>query len=356
MSRLGLRAIDNYRVRARLFGLLFLLTACRRESDDPVSVAKAFIELARAGKCKQAFSHYTAASQRNLQARSAKAKKHSPYVTEANEPYSLHCHVFADYVAKSATENPQSRRGDTAVVRVTMRTGSILPIPFFSDPIKETPVVFEMVRENGAWKVAAPYVETEDPHRHELEIGKFTVEWARHPPTRNRGYRVTGVLDASPEAIEAVFLDFEKWPRWMPGLIESRALTQPPTDERPRRRLIYGRYATAGDSIVMEYVFELSNSMRTADYEVRSFGASWRAVDHPQIAAGARRVTSWGADFSAQIDRLKGQGVRVDYGFSGRPDEWPPHLAAQIWNPQTAAHILAALEREARLRAVEAPR
>lgn len=230
---------------ARRLPLPFALIAlaCAAPADDPAAAAKRFISLARQGDCKQAFALYTTASRQNLEAFSKKLKRNTPYETEANEPYVLHCHVFADYVTRTAKQVSRSADGDSAVVSVTQRTGSYIPIPFLSDPIKETTVTIQMAREGGAWRVAAPHIQVEDPYRHGLDVGKFTVEWARNPPTRNRGFRVSGVLDATPEAIEAVFLDFEHWPAWMPMLAESRALTQRDTQARPRRQLI-----TAGTS------------------------------------------------------------------------------------------------------------
>lgn len=102
----------------------------------------------------------------------------------------------------------------------------------------------------------------------------------------------------------------------------------------------------------MDYVFELTNSLRTGDREFRGFSASWRAVPNPLASPpGTRRGTSWGATFMFRMDPMK-RGVRVEYGYSGLPDEWPFPLAAKLWDPRTAAEILAALEREARKRSV----
>jgi len=177
--------------------LLAVATLACSEPDDPVHAGRKFIRLARRGECRNAFSLYTAASQRNLEAQSAKYRKNTPYQTDANEAWHLHCHVFANYVARTARETFRSGAGDSAVITVMQRTGTRFPIiPFLTDPLKERDVTFSMIREDGAWKVAAPYVETEDPRRRELPRPRRAGRHAGAGGGRIPGLRALAALDA----------------------------------------------------------------------------------------------------------------------------------------------------------------
>ena len=244
-----------------------------------------------------------------------------------------------------------SRRGDTAAIAAIMREGTLFPIiPFLSSKRKDSPAEMTMVLEDSVWRVSIP-PPPENPRRHVVEYGKYTVEWPRSPATSPGRFQVYGVMDATPGAVEGVFLDYESWPKWMPFLVESRALTQP---DSARRQRIYGRYQLPGDSASVDYVFVLRNNMRTSDSDSRGFGASWTMAndDKLPVRPGVQRLTSWGASFSFHVDmRVTGPvGLRVNYVYSGVPDEWPPALRAKIFTPETAAEIMTAMEREAQRR------
>lgn len=337
-------------MRALAAVALVLTTACTPSRDDPISSARSFIRLARAGRCGQTWPFYTKASQATLVERSKKAIRDAPYYAEQFAPHNLDCtHLYADYVPRTIHE--KSHDGDTVVLGVTIRTGTIFPIPFFSDHLKDSPAELRMTREDGVWKVAVQ-PPPENPYRHLVEYGKFTVDWPRQGNSDNphRMFQVSGLIDATPEQVEAVFLDFEHWPAWMPMLVESRALTPPDT---ARRQRIYGRYELPGAPASADYVFTLRNGMRTTDHETRGFGAGWSIEpDTLPRRAGVVRLTSWGATFSFRVDmRVTGPvGLRVQYGYSGLPGEWPPALAARIFTPEMAAEIMRSLEREARRR------
>lgn len=333
--------------------ILAVAAACAPSRDDPSSSAKAFVKLARAGECKQTWpSFYTKASQQVLEARSKKDIQTSPAYAEMFAPGNLECTSrFANYLPRTVRE--VSRRGDTAMIAAIMRTGTLFAlIPFMSSPRKDSPAEMTMVLEDGVWNVSiAP--PPENPRRHLVEYGKYTVDWPRGNPTSHRGFKVDGLMDATPEDVEAVLLDFENWPMWMPYLVESRALTQP---DYTRKQRIYGRYLFPEDSTGVDYVFLLHNSLRTTDRDTKGFGAAWTIAkdDTLRVRPGIKRLTRWGADFHFRVEMRVNRsiGVSVHYGYSGLPDEWPAALAAKIFAPQMAAEILAALEREARRRAL----
>ena len=313
-------------------------------ASDPATEAREFIKLARAGKCAEAFPRYTAASQKNLRDLSNKFKENTPYHTEANEAYRLHCHVFADYLPKTATLATQT--GDTAYINVIQRTGSYIPIPFFSDPIKETPVKITMARENGEWKVVAPYVQVEDPDRHELKVGKFKVEWPRQPATDVHGFRTYGTLNVPPEGVEAVMLDFKRWPAWMPAVVEARVLKEPADTARLRKYIVYVRHAANADAPPVEFVIEFTNNARTSDGGRRAFTGSWRALKNTVFEAGhSKLATVWGVSFSAGIASANTTEMR--FGYAALPAEWPPELRSVVFEPQYGPALMAAIELEA---------
>lgn len=340
-----------YRMRRILATISWvIIAACSRvsspSSDDPVASARAFIGLARSGDCERAWTFYTRPSQQLLEERSKKLIKDAPYYAREFAPHNLNCRtLFAEYLPRTARE--KKRHGDTAVVMFVQRTGTLFPIPFFSDPIKESPVELAMVHENRFWRVSLPG-EPENPYRHEREIGRFTVNWPRYDSNGHRLFQIAGTIDGRGEDIEAVLLDVENWPRWVPHLVEARTLR---ANDNGRGHRIYGRYQLPGDSASIEYIFELAVSMRTTDFAFKGFGASWRTVsDSLPARRGIPRLTSWGANLSFRADPAQ-TGQRVQYGYSGLPSEWPPALAARVFRPEYGPEFLSALEREARQRA-----
>ncbi|MEX2152605.1 MAG: SRPBCC family protein [Gemmatimonadaceae bacterium] len=344
-----MRLIDM-RIRAPAL-ILFALAACGPSRDDPVSSAKAFVKLARGVKCKETWPFYTKASQQVLEARSKKDTKMSPAYAEMFAPGNLECTGrFAHYLPRTVRE--VSRRGDTATLAAIMRTGTLFAlIPFMSSPRKDSPAEMTMVLEDGVWKVSIP-PPPENPHRHLVEFGKYTVDWPRNRPTSRGGFQVDGVMDATPEDVEAVVLDFENWPKWVPFLVESRVLSQ---HDSKRIQRIYGRYQFPGDSASADYVLKLHNSLRTTDRDFKGFGAAWMIAkdDTLPVRRDVTRLTSLSAEFSFRVEqRVTGPiGVSVRYSYSGLPGEWPPALAAKIFAPEMAAEIMASLEREAQRRA-----
>jgi len=331
--------------------ILFALAACGPSRDDPVSSAKAFVKLARGAKCKETWPFYTRASQQVLEARSKKDIKMSPGYAEMFAPGNLECTGrFAHYLPRTVRE--VSRRGDTAMIAAIMRTGTLFAIiPFMSSPRQDSPAELTMVLEDGVWKVSIP-PPPENPNRHLVEFGNYTVDWPRRRPTSRGGFQVYGLMDATPEAVEAVVLDFENWSKWVPFLVESRALT--PSDDKRIHR-VYGRYQFPGDAASVDYVLKLHNSMRTTDHDFKGFAAAWMIAKDDTLPArrGVTRLTSWTAEFSFRVEqRVTGPiGVSVRYSYSGLPDEWPPALAAKVFAPEMAAEIMASLERDAQRRA-----
>jgi hypothetical protein len=336
--------------RGLLMGLSASILACSKSApaDDPVTVAKEFISRSRAGRCVDAFALYTRPSQSVLEDRSRQLLKDLPakHLPDFGPKFAadhLSCDTYARM--RPGTAREASRHGDSAVVAVIMRTGSYIPLPFFSDPIKDHPATLRMAREDGRWKVSIEPPRT-DRQRREREIGKFDVTYSREPNNPHRLFQASGTIDARSADIETVLLDFDRWSSWWPHLAESRALTGSDTS---RRRRLYGRFALGADSAV-DYVFEWITSTRTRDGEHQMFSASWRSTpDTIHNSPNTVRLSSWLATLSVRTVHPD-SGVLVTLNYSGRPSEWPTALGAKVFRPEYGTEVLAALERAARAR------
>jgi hypothetical protein len=142
--------------------VLIATLSCSRSTptpNDPASVAKAFVTLARAGKCPEAYALYSQASKDSIAELSSRMLRgQTPqYLAQFGPKFApdrLDCGIYAEYLPNTVRES--TRDGDHAVVSVTSRTGSPIPIPFFSDPIKNTLVTMQLTFEDGRWRIVHP--------------------------------------------------------------------------------------------------------------------------------------------------------------------------------------------------------
>ena len=333
--------------------LVLALIGCRPSADDPIGSAKALVRLARGGECAETWRFYTRASQQVLEQRTKKSFG-AVYANVPPEqqfkPHDWECARFSGYLPGSMREISRTR--DTATIAVIWRTGTLVPIiPFLSSPRKDTPTQMQMTLENGAWKVIIQ-PPPENPRRHLVDVGKWTIDWPRNRANDRGGFSADGLMDADSEAAEAVFLDYDNWPKWIPFLVEARAIS--PVDSTRHQR-VYGRYQHPGDTAGVDFVFNIHFAMLTRDHEYKGFGASWTIArdDLTPVPRGFTRLTSWGANLGWRVNQLVSgpAGLLIQHGWSGRPDEWPPALAQRVFTPEYAAQVMDGLEREARRRA-----
>jgi hypothetical protein len=337
--------------------------ACGEQADDPAAVARAFIREARSDSCGRAYDYFTPEVQENARQASHRARRNAPYVTDHTRPERIFCSGYDDMLPRSVELATQ--RDDTAIVSVTSATGSRLAIiPFLSDPYKETKTTLTLVKLPVGWRVTRPLVQVVDPRRPEHEFGPITV---RAPTGGNPDvdlFQVTGPVVATPEDVEAVLLDYEGWPRWIPYLVESRVLT---TDSAGRADVLYGKYQLGPDGPSADYVMRSSVSLRVGERGFRGFGAGWHTrrgstpVPLPPGIA-APRLTVWGFTIQFRLSRWVARPgvhmvdtVNVSLDYAGKPAEWPPELARRIVAPEFGARMLQGLEREAKARASDRP-
>ena len=142
--------------------LMAMAVGCSRSrdtADEPASVAERFVALSRGGNCPEAYALYSASSKDSIGELSRRmlAGQSAAYIAQFGDKFApdhLDCGIYAEYLPTTVRE--VSRAGDSAIVSVTSRTGSWIPIPFFSDPIKESTVKMRLVREDGAWRIVHP--------------------------------------------------------------------------------------------------------------------------------------------------------------------------------------------------------
>lgn len=339
--------------------VIALTGSCRAREDDPVAVAKAFIRETRAQGCGRAFDYFTPEVQENARQASHKSRRNQPYVTDHTLPERIFCSGYEDMLPRSV--RLISLRGDTAVLSVTSATGTRLPIiPFLSDPYKETSTTLTLVKLPAGWRVTHPLRQVMDPRRPEFEFGPITVV----APTGGNPdvdlFQVTGPVVAPPEDVEAVLLDYDAWPRWIPYLVESRVLT---ADSAGRADILYGRYQLTPGGPSADYVVRAHISLRVHDRDVRGFGGGWhtRRGDTPvRLPRGVSSpsLTVWGYTLQFRLAQWVARPgvhmvdtVHVSLAYAGKPAEWPPELAKTIVAPEFGARMLQGLEREAKARA-----
>ena len=350
---------NAYRICLAPLIVTALTVSCRARDDDPVAVAKAFIRETRAKGCGRAYEYFTPEVQENARQASHRARRNQPYVTDHTLPERIFCSGYDDMLARSVRLT--TLRGDTAYLSVTSATGTRFPIiPFLSDPYKETGTTLTLVKLPAGWRVTRPLLQVLDPRRPEFEFGPITVA----APTRGnrdvRLFQVTGPIVAPPEDVEAVLLDYEAWPRWIPYLVESRVLT---ADTGRRAEVLYGRYQLTLGGPSADYVMGAKISLRVHDRDFRGFGGGWHTRAGSTPVALPRGVsppslTVWGYTLQFRLARWIARPgvhmvdtVHVSLDYAGKPAEWPPELAEKIVAPEFGARMLQGLEREARARA-----
>ena len=349
---------NAYRIGLAALGIVALAASCRATEDGPVAVAEEFIREARAEGCGRAYEYFTPEVQENARQASHRARRNQPYLTDHTLPERIFCSGYESLLA--GTLRIDSLRGDTAHLGVMSATGSHLPIPFFSDPYKERPTTLTLVKLPVGWRVTRPLVRVANPDRPEFEFGRITVAEPRGGNPDVRLFQVTGPVVAAPEDVEAVLLDYDAWPRWVPYLVESRVLT---ADSSRRAEVIYGRYQLAPGSPSADYIARALVSLRVGDRDFRGFGGGWhtrrgRTPEPVPEGAPAPSLTIWGYSLSFRLARWVARPgvhmvdtVNVSFDYAGKPAEWPPELAEKIVAPEFGARFLQGLEREARARA-----
>lgn len=338
--------------------VIALAGACRGREDDPVAVAKAFIGETRASGCGRAFEYFTPAVQENARQASHRARRNQPYVTDHTLPERIFCSGYDDMLAR--TVRLTARRGDTAYLAVTSATGTHFPIiPFLSDPYKETRTTLTLVKLPAGWRVVRPLVRVLDERRPEFEFGPITVTAPTGGNPEVRLFQTTGPIVAPPEDVEAVLLDYDGWPRWIPYLVESRVLT---ADSGQGADLIYGRHQLTPDGPSADYVVRAQISLRVRDRDFRGFGGGWhtRSGRTPVVPREVPTpdLTVWGFTLQFRLSRWVARPgvqmvdtVHVSLDYAGRPAEWPTELADKVLAPEFGARMLQGLEREAKAHA-----
>jgi hypothetical protein len=217
------------------------------------------------------------------------------------------------------------------------------------------------VKLPAGWRVTRPLLRVLDPERPEFEFGPITVAAPRGGNPDVRLFQVTGPVVAPPEDVEAVLLDYEAWPRWIPYLVESRVIA---ADSGGRAGVIYGRYQLAPGGPSASYFMRAHISLRVRDRDFRGFGGGWHtqpAGSTPvPVPHGVRppSLTLWGYTLQFRLAQWVARPgvhmvdtVNVSLDYAGKPAEWPPELAAKIIAPEFGAHMLQGLELEAQARA-----
>lgn len=338
--------------RTAPFVLGVAIAACAAPANDPVSSAREVARLARGGKCEETWPHYTKKSQRVLEQRTKK-EYGAVYTNVPPEkqfkPYDWECGRFSGYLPRSMRE--LQRSGDTALIAVIWRTGTRFPIiPFLSSPLKDSPSQMQMALEDGAWKVVVQ--SPPETPRHLVDHGKWKLDWPRQRRSDYGGYSASGLMDADTEAAEAVLLDYQSWPKWMPYLVEARALG--PIDS-VRHQKVYGRFQLPGDTTGVDVILDVRLALLTRDQDFKGFGASWTIAKNDTAARvdHVTRLSTFSANISWRVLRLASGpvGLQVRYRWSALPGEWPPALAEKVFSPEYTAQLLGGLEREARARA-----
>jgi hypothetical protein len=339
--------------------LIALAGSCRARDDGPVAVARAFIGETRAKGCGRAFEYFTPEVQENARQASHRARRNQPYVTDHTLPERIFCSGYDDMLAR--TVRLTALRADTAYLSVTSASGTRFPvIPFLTDRYKETPTSLTLVKLPAGWRVTRPLVQVHDPRRPEFEFGPITVAAPNGGNPDVRLFQVTGPIVAPPEDVEAVLLDYEAWPRWIPYLVESRVLT---ADPGRRAEVLYGRYQLTPGGPSADYVMGAEISLRVHDRDFRGFGGGWHTRAGSTPVALPRSVSSpsltvWGYTLQFRLARWVARPgvhmvdtVNVSLDYAGKPAEWPAELAQKIVAPEFGARMLQGLEREARARA-----
>lgn len=342
--------------------VIALAGSCRAREADPVAVAQAFIGETRAKGCGRAFEYFTPEVQENARQASHRARRNQPYVTDHTLPERIFCSGYDDMLARSVRLT--TLRGDTAYLSVTSATGTHFPIiPFLTDPYKETTTTLTLVKLPAGWRVTRPLLRVVDPRRPEFEFGPITVAAPTGGNPDVRLFEVTGPIVASPEDVEAVLLDYDAWPRWIPYLVESRVLT---ADSGRRAEILYGRYQLTPGGRSADYVARAHVLLRVHDRDFRGFGGGWhtRAASTASTQAPLPRgvsspsLTVWGYTLSFRLARWVARPgvhmvdtVNVSLDYAGKPAEWPAELAEKIFAPEFGARMLLGLEREAKARA-----
>jgi polyketide cyclase/dehydrase/lipid transport protein len=349
-SRATKRCIRNAIVR-----LLVVLAACRAPDADPVGVVQAFIREARSDSCGRSFEYFTPEVQENARQASHKARRNAPYTTEHTLPEQIFCSGYA--AMRPRTVRLTSLRGDTADLSVTSSEGTHFAIiPFLSTRYREWPSAVTLVRIGQGWRITRPLMQVVDPRRPEHEFGPITVVAPTGGNPDVSLFQVTGPVVASPEDVEAVLLDYERWPRWVPHLVESRVLL---ADTSRRNEIVYGRYQLGPDGPSADYIFRAHLSLRVGDRSFRGFGGGWHTpTGSTPVAAPHPSLTIWGytvqfrlAQWVARPGVAMVDTVHVSLSYAGKPAEWPPALAELLVAPRFGAELLRGLEREARARA-----
>ena len=339
--------------------VIALAASCRERGDDPVAVAQAFIGETRAKGCGRAYEYFTPEVQENARQASHRARRNQPYVADHTLPERIFCSGYDDMLARSV--RLETLRGDTAYLSVISATGTHFPIiPFLSDPYKETATTLTLVKLPVGWRVTRPLLQVFDPERPEFEFGRITVAAPTGGNPDVRLFQVTGPVAAPPEDVEAVLLDYDAWPRWIPHLVESRVLT---ADSGRRADVLYGRYQLTPRGPSADYVARAHIVLRVQDRDFRGFGGGWHTrrggtpVPLPR-GVSAPSLTVWGYTLQFRLARWVARpGVHlvdtahVSLSYAGKPAEWPAELAEKILAPEFGARMLQGLEREAKARA-----
>jgi polyketide cyclase/dehydrase/lipid transport protein len=339
--------------------VIALAGSCRAREADSVAVAKAFIREARTEGCGRAYEYFTPEVQENARQASHRARRNQPYLTDHTLPERIFCSGYDDMVPRSV--RLMAVRGDTAYLSVTSATGTHFPIiPFLSDPYKETRTTLTLVKLPVGWRVTRPLLQVLDPRRPEFEYGPITVAAPTGGNPDVRLFQVTGPVVAPPEDVEAVLLDYEAWPRWIPYLVESRVLT---ADSGRRADVLYGRYQLTPGGRSADYVMRAHISLRVNDRDFRGFGGGWhtRAGSTPvppPRGVSSPSLTAWGYTLQFRLARWVTRPgvhmvdtVNVSLDYAGKTAEWPPELAEKVIAPEFGARMLQGLEREAKARA-----
>lgn len=150
----------------RLFGRALLIlvcsvaVACKAELErgtDPAARTRSFLSAVDRGNCDEAWTYFSAQTQRRIEEESARYIKESPYYAEEFAPKRLYCgptlvNPYPAYVAESA--ELIRVEGDTAVVRVQEKIPEGYALPgFFPTSFRMEAREVYLTYENAAWKI-----------------------------------------------------------------------------------------------------------------------------------------------------------------------------------------------------------
>jgi hypothetical protein len=311
-----------------------LFAACdtKAEGAGAVETAVKFLEARQASNCGEAWSLYSAETQRNLRALVHRRERERDGLPRTEAPEQMYCGKRG--TLKRGTVRVARQQGDEAVVTAQFVVEA--PRHRYDIIFPPSAVVTEelrLIREGGAWRVELPRVSIgRGPHWRLVEIGPVDVFY---PMKSFSGLaeqlEATAVVNAALDTLEPALRDPQSWAGALPTVKAVQSLQR--SGELERVQLLF-----ADPDRSLTVTTKLSG--KQVDQPLQETSLQWNAEGANQAPVYFRG--SW------RLQPHQDGSTRVTLLLVIIRRQWPGDVAAGVFTADGMAQAVLDLEKAAR--------